>query len=1428
MRRIRAVTTALALLLLTLTPLRAAAAPSAYSFDFGTAGSAEQAGYTRVTDTTAYSSAQGYGFADPSGLSSTDRGTGDALRSDFVTATGATFSVDLPNGDYTVSLVAGDATEATTIAIAAESMEKVQATAKAAGEYLEMSFGIALVDGRLDLVFSGAAPKINALVVTRQAERGPGTIPTAYLAGDSTVQTYDPYWAPEAGWGQMVERFFGTGVGFDNHAIGGRSSRNFITQGRLDTILRQIRPGDYFLVQFGHNDATVSVPDRYASPADYKEYLRVYVNGARQRGATPILVTPVSRLDHNPVTGAFNVSFPEYVAKMKELAAEENVALVDLSALSRAYLDSIGPEAARSVFLYTPAGVYTAWPNGSADNTHFQEYGAIQMARLVAGAVKGLGLPLSALVKEVEPPAAVPAKPTGLVAGGISNSGAVLKWDAVVTADIYQVFRKGTDGAWTLATTATIPQAALSGLAEGRSYDFRVVAVNGRGDSEPSDPVTVTTRQAKYRYDFGPAASPVAAGYTQVTRATLYTAELGHGLTDATGMIDRDRGAGLDDLGRDFLAYFNGRYEFKVDLPNGLYGLNVHVGDLLGSARTNVSAEGGTAVALSANRNVTTRAVTGVKVTDGQLNVVITGATGHLNGLEITPVLTAPTALAAGAVTFEATSASVPLTWQEVDGAAAYNVYRAEEGDASPTLLKKVRDASHTDATARIGGVYTYTVTALDPTGEESVPSATASVATVDGTTPPPGTPQGLRTGRIAKNSVALRWRAVPDALLYRVYRAEKEAGPYTGIGTTERASFDDDGVLTTIPFHYQVAAVNRGGVSERSAVVASRAVTRLKRQMERLDRAPVAVATGAGVYIGWRLLGLDEDDQVFDVWRDGRKISRVRGATNVLDPQGSARSRYRVTAGDGDSAAEFGVWSAQYRDLPLDKPADDYTKDGQPHSYTAGDASVGDLDGDGRHEVVLVWNPTNAKDNSQSGYTGLVYVDAYTLEGRRLWRVSLGRNIRAGAHYTQLVVYDLDGDGRAEVLMKTADGTVDASGKAVGNPGKDHRNSSGYVLSGPEYLTAFEGATGRAVDTIDYVPARGDVASWGDGYGNRVDRFLAAVAYLDGERPSAVFTRGYYTRSVLAAFDFDGEKLKRRWVFDSAAAGPQWAGQGNHNLSVADVDGDQKDEIVFGSMTVDDDGEGLYSTRLGHGDALHVSDLDPGRPGLEAFAAHEDMGSSGGRGATFRDAATGQVLWGMPATRDTGRAAAGDIDPRHPGAEGWAVTTTGEWNAREGELRSSAGELIGQAIPPANFLAWWDGDPLREIVDHDYDPARGVGVGTISKWDWTSGTPKPLLKVEGTASNNSTKGTPALQADLYGDWREEIVWRTQDSSALRIHTTVDLTDVRLRTLMHDPVYRLGVAWQNIGYNQPPHPGFFIGAGMTTPAAPRIRYTRAR
>ncbi|MFC7404322.1 rhamnogalacturonan lyase [Georgenia alba] len=599
-------------------------------------------------------------------------------------------------------------------------------------------------------------------------------------------------------------------------------------------------------------------------------------------------------------------------------------------------------------------------------------------------------------------------------------------------------------------------------------------------------------------------------------------------------------------------------------------------------------------------------------------------------------------------------------------------------------------------------------------------------------------------------------------------------------------------------------------------------------RQAERLDRAPVAVATPDGVHLSWRSLGTDPGSLAFRVYRDGERITRapLRGATNLLDPEGGVDSTYVVTVvGHGPErpvTREFGVWSEPYLDIPLEKPAGGATPDGEEYGYVASDAGVGDLDGDGSYELVMLWNPTNAQDNSRAGHTGPVYVDALELDGTRLWRADLGRNIRAGAHYTQLVVYDLDGDGRSEVMTKTADGTLDGQGEVIGDPDADHRNADGYVLDGPEYLTAFEGATGAAIDTVDYVPARGDLAEWGDDYGNRADRFLAGVAHLDGERPSAVFSRGYYTRTVVAAWDLADGELRQRWVFDSDEAGEQYEGQGNHNLSVADVDGDHRDEIVFGSMTIDDDGSVLYSTGLGHGDAMHVSDLDPRRDGLEVFAVHESMETSGDRGATFRDAATGEVLWSIPATTDTGRGAAGDIDPRYAGAEAWAVGGEASWDSPEGFLMSADGTRIGDAIPAANFLTWWDGDLLREITDHDFDDEEGAGVPTVSEWDWESREEVELLRDEEVRTNNHTKGNPVLQADLLGDWREELVFRHEDSTALRLYTTTDLTDHRIHTLMHDPVYRLGVAWQNVAYNQPPHTGFYLGVGMAPPPRPAI------
>ncbi|WP_407700530.1 rhamnogalacturonan lyase [Steroidobacter gossypii] len=597
-------------------------------------------------------------------------------------------------------------------------------------------------------------------------------------------------------------------------------------------------------------------------------------------------------------------------------------------------------------------------------------------------------------------------------------------------------------------------------------------------------------------------------------------------------------------------------------------------------------------------------------------------------------------------------------------------------------------------------------------------------------------------------------------------------------------------------------------------------------RQAEFLDRGVLAVKSADGVLVSWRLLGYEPYGLSFNVYRDGRRLNGrpLSGATNYLDPAGTETSVYKVRAVlAGFELPSLGrdsarVWNG-YHPVPLQRPAGGVTPAGEEYVYHANDASVGDLNGDGDYEIVLKWDPSNAKDNSQSGYTGNVFIDAYELDGTLLWRIDLGRNIRAGAHYTQFMVYDFDGDGRAEVAMKTADGTTDAKGRVIGDAAADYRNSAGYVLDGPEFLTMFDGATGKALATIPYVPPRGSVPAWGDGYGNRVDRFLGGVAYLDGRRPSLIMSRGYYTRTVIGAWDWRNGRFTQRWVFDSDIAGSQYMGQGNHQLSVADVDGDGKDEIIFGAMTIDDDGTVLYATNLGHGDALHVGDLDPDHPGLEVFKVMENRASP--YGLALWDAATGQILWGRSTGIDTGRGLSADLDPRYAGEE--------MWSSGSGGLSSATGQLITTAVPNSiNYAIWWDGDLSRELLDHNFDAGVGAGVGRIDKWDYENGVAVPILQAEGTYSNNYTKGTPALQADLLGDWREEVIWRSQDSSELRIYATSDPTQHKLRTLMHDPVYRLAIAWQNVAYNQPPHPSFFLGTGMGLPRAPKLYYPISR
>ncbi|MGK9477823.1 rhamnogalacturonan lyase family protein [Melioribacter sp. OK-6-Me] len=564
----------------------------------------------------------------------------------------------------------------------------------------------------------------------------------------------------------------------------------------------------------------------------------------------------------------------------------------------------------------------------------------------------------------------------------------------------------------------------------------------------------------------------------------------------------------------------------------------------------------------------------------------------------------------------------------------------------------------------------------------------------------------------------------------------------------------------------------------------------------ENLGRGVIAVpAEDGGIFIGWRLLADDPDSIKFNIYRGNTKINDMPlSTTNFIDSAGTLNDNYKIVAvidGNETSISEVVTpWENIYKTIPLQRPQGGRTPDGVDYTYSPNDASAADLDGDGQYEIVLKWDPSNSKDNSKSGYTGNVYLDGLELDGTLLWRIDLGRNIRAGAHYTQFIVYDLDGDGRAEVACKTADGTIDGQGNVIGDPNADYRNSSGYILAGPEYFTIFDGLTGKALATTDYLPPRGNVSLWGDSYGNRVDRFLACVAYLDGEHPSVVMCRGYYTRTVLAAWDWRNGQLTSRWVFDTDKGYPTYAGQGNHNLSVADLDGDGKDEIIYGSMAVDDDGTGLWNSGLGHGDALHVSDIDPNRPGLEVWGIHEKAQV----GSALLEGRTGKIIWGT-GPGDVGRGVAANLLDSYEGMECWGGTDG---------LRSVNNIKVGPNPPSSNFVVWWDGDLERELLDNIY----------IQKY---GNTTQLLLKANGCASNNDTKATPSLQADLFGDWREEVIWRTSDNTALRIYTTNIPTSYRIVTLMQDRQYRLAIAWQNVGYNQPPHPSFFVGKSMFIP-----------
>lgn len=586
-------------------------------------------------------------------------------------------------------------------------------------------------------------------------------------------------------------------------------------------------------------------------------------------------------------------------------------------------------------------------------------------------------------------------------------------------------------------------------------------------------------------------------------------------------------------------------------------------------------------------------------------------------------------------------------------------------------------------------------------------------------------------------------------------------------------------------------------------------------KRVEKLNRGVVSAHAKNGNLVSWRLLATDNEQTTFKLWKNGKDMLGEFTAddpTNFFDTGGTATDWYTIDTYVGDECTEFAQasfnfpntnsgQSGAYFDIKLQKPADLTMPDGTTCSYTANDCSVGDVDGDGQYELFVKWYPSNAQDNANNGYTGNIYIDCYKLDGTQLWRVDLGKNIRAGAHYNQFTVSDFDGDGKAELICKTADGTVDGTGKVIGDGSKDYRTSAGRILSGSEFLTLFDGATGKALDTIDYKPGRGEVAAWGDTWGNRVDRFTACVAYLDGVNPYACFGRGYYSRSAVTAYTVQGGKLKEYWAYDtghdSSVAG---YADGNHHIMGADVDGDGRQEVVVGSAVIDDNGKLLYTSGLGHGDAIHIGDFDPKNPGVEIFQCHEEgVKEVSGFGISLRDGKTGKMLFREEAKGDTGRCLADNLIAGNGGAE-----MVGSHNAI---VYSAAGDHQ-QVLTWAEITKWgqnsvvyWTDTAERAVLDRTMVDQYGKG---------------RVFTGDGVSYNNDTKSNACLTADILGDWREEMLFRSGDDT-IRVFTTTYTSPYNIYCLMQNPQYRVQVAAQNNGYNQPPHTDFYLDS---------VEYTR--
>lgn len=582
------------------------------------------------------------------------------------------------------------------------------------------------------------------------------------------------------------------------------------------------------------------------------------------------------------------------------------------------------------------------------------------------------------------------------------------------------------------------------------------------------------------------------------------------------------------------------------------------------------------------------------------------------------------------------------------------------------------------------------------------------------------------------------------------------------------------------------------------------------------LNRGLMAVnlttSGGTGNLISWRIRENDPDDYSYKLFRgvsaksQTRKVNNgnpIKGKSNFIDTNGTAASYYRLEVLDGDgnvvdSMKSVKVWSNQTTTIPTITPIDSR---GLNATYTPNDASFCDMDGDGDYEIILKWDPSNSKDAASNGTTSDTYFDCYKLDGTFLWRINQGPNIRSGAHTTPFIAWDLNGDGYGEFVIKTAPGTIDGTGNYVvmdgDDPLQDCLSSRGKPDKGPEYLTVFDGMTGAEISTIKY---HTDYATglnyWGDSNQNRSERYTACLAYLDGKNrnPSAIFNRGYYSGAFVGAYDFDGYTLRERWVSRNTSSGKGLWGEGAHWLTAADLDNDGLHEIQFGSAALDHNGQLLYRTGLGHGDAFHIGDFLTNRPGLEMFMCHE----SKPYGVDLRDASTGELILHLTASGDTGRGLAAHFDSSQQSAQFIHSASAVMFNADGGTTNADTW-AIGSSGASVNCRIYWDGDLFDEFFDKSI----------LAHWNPTG---KYFNRIQVNGGNyvwgslcNGSKYNPCVMGDILGDWREEIVTYDSNNNYLIINATNYTSNYPVPHLMDDIQYRENIVSQNVGYNQPPH-----------------------